>query len=85
MDTQGGDDEPEKPLKEAERAAKREKKRKEKAERLAAEKERETVEQRGKAELELLLLDEHALRDQAVLGRKSVQPSRKWIAVHSPL
>ncbi len=70
MGTQGGDEEPEKPLKEAERAAKREKKRMEKAERLAADKAKETEEQRGKAELELLLLDEHALHNQAVLGRK---------------
>ncbi len=65
---QGGDEEPSKPQKEEERAAKREKMRKKKAERVAAEQAKEQEERRRQAELELLLMDEHALHDQAVLG-----------------
>ena len=42
--------------------------REKKAERLAAEQAKEQEERRRQAELELLLMDEHALHDQAVLG-----------------
>lgn len=53
---------------EAERTAKREKRRKEKVQREAAKAVGEEEQRRQQAELELLLIDEHALRDQAVLG-----------------
>lgn len=59
----------EKPVKAGADAERREHRKKERLEQTAAERAAAKEQRRRQAELELLLLDEHALQDQAIQGR----------------